>query len=331
MDRKYNYILLLKKSDFVDLFKFGHIGAYCAFVKFDGDIEEVKGNEALSDKLFKQANPFDYSMEYYIVHVCSDKKNFKQIEIGDVQHIFALDFDSVKVGLQLDPPVKLEAPLWESAYEKFQIALMQKSAEEGVCNTFEAFGLSFEVKRKKFITKKDITKILTLSYQGKRPKGAMSIWTYLIMYERHRYYPKDTRAYFLDALHVWANYLKHQELDMPVSESRLGKKITDLPYDTKFEDLVKIVTMDKNVSKAEKVFKGFFKIAALYLLMKHEFQDGLDSDRLYFGHHISELVPILSRYGLEELKLSLYLLGLSLGHELTYKYIYKLRNYRFLA
>lgn len=330
MDRKYNYILLLKKSDFVDLFKFGHIGAFCAFVQFDGDLEKVKSNEVLADKLFKQASPFEYSMEYYLVHVCSDRKALKQICIGDVQHIFALDSDSVKVGLELDPPVKLEDPLWPLAYEKFQIGLMQKSAEEGVINTFEAFGLDFDVKRKKFITKKDVATIMALSYQGRRPSGAVSIWIYLLMYERHQYYPKDTRGYFLDALHVWANYLKHQELDIPVSESKLGKKITEMPHNTKFDDLVKFVSMDKNVAKADKLFNGFFKIAALFLLLKNEFQDGMEIDKLYFNHHIPELVPVLERYGIEDLKLSLYLLGLSLGHELTYKYVYQLRKYPFL-
>ncbi len=330
MNGKYNYILLLKKSDFVDLFKFGYISAFCASVPFDGVLEKVKSNEVLADKLFKQASPFEYSMEYYIVHICSERKAFKKICIGDVRHIFALDSDSVKVGLELDPPVKMEAPLWPLAYEKFQIELMQKSAEEGVKNTFEAFGLEPDAKRKKFITKKDIATIMALSYQGQRPSGAMSIWTYLLMYERHQYYPKDTRGYFLDTLHVWANYLKHQELDIPVTESRLGKKLIDMPYNTRFDDLVKFIALDKNVAKADKIFKGFFKIATLFLLLKNEFQDGLETDGVYFGHNIPELRPILERYGLDDLKLSLYLLGLSLGHEMTYKYVYQLRKYPIL-
>lgn len=330
MNGKCNYIFLIKKSDFVDLFKFGRISVFCASVPFDGDIEKARNNETLADKLFKQASPFEYSMEYYLVHISSDKKKLKQINIGDVCHIFALDHNSLKVGLDLNPPIKLDAPLWPFAYERFQISLMQKSAEEGVDNTFEAFGLDFDVKRKKFISKKDISTIMTLSYQGRRPAGAMSIWVYLLMYERHQYYPKDTRGYFLDALHVWANYLKHQEFDIPVSESRLGKKIIELPYNAKFDDLAKFVAMDKNVAKADKVFKGFFKMVALFLLLKNEFQNGLETQGLYFGRHISELLPILEGYGMEDLKLSLYLLGLSLGHELTYQYVYQLRKYPFL-
>lgn len=330
MDGKYNFILLLKKSDLIDLFKYGYISAFCASVPFDGDLEKARTNETQADKLFKQASPFEYSMEYYLIHVNSNKKAPKQINIGDVRHIFALDSNSLKVGLELNPPVKMEAPLWPLAYERFQINLMQKSAEEGVNNTFEAFGVDFDVKRKKFIAKKDISTIMTLTYQGKRPVGEMSIWIYLLMYERHQYYPKDTRGYFLDALQVWANYLKHQELDIPVSESKLGKKIIDMQKNVKFDDLVKFVEMDKNVAKADKVFKSFFKIAALFLLLKNEFQNGLDTEGLYFGHHIPDLLPVLGRYGLDDLKLSIYLLGLSLGHELTYKYVYQMRKYPFL-
>ena len=326
MEKQYNYILLLKKSDIIDLFKFGCLNAYCPNVSFDGNIDKLCADKKKADSLFKNANPFEYSIEYYLLHIRTSRKLVKRFYINEVIHIFALDEDSLRIGLNLDPPIKLEKPIWEDAYDSFQIGLMVHSATEGVINVFEAFNTTFDVKRRGFVTKKDIHNIFSLAYCGERPNGKLSIWTYLLMYERHHNYPHDTRGIFLDALHAFANFKAHKEIDAPVTQSKLGSQIMQLREDAAFMDILKIVDGNKDVAPANKVFNGYFCIAALFLKLKMDFENGLEYGKRYYGKPIPELYSVLRAFGEDNLKLALYLLGLTLGWDNTYQYIYKLRR-----
>lgn len=323
MEKTYNYILLLKKSDIIDLFKFGYLNAYCPSVSFDGDIMSLSADKKKAGTLFKNANPFEYSIEYYLVHIQTQKKLAKRVTIDNVIHIYALDDDSLRVGLNLNPPIRLEKPIWKDAYEQFQIGLMVNSAMEGVSNVFNAFKLTFDIKRRGFISNKDIKDVFRLTYNGLRPNGKLSIWTYLLMYERHHNYPKDTRGFFLDSLHAYANFMQQKEIDAPVSQSRLGSQILACKENAQFKDILKMIDDNKDVASVNKTFKGFFCVASLFLLLKKEFEDGLEYGKLYYGKHLPDLYSVLKLYGEDELKLSLYLLGLTLGWENTYKYIYQ--------
>lgn len=326
MEKQYNYILLLKKSDIIDLFKFGYLNTYCPSISFDGNIDTLSADKKKADSIFKNANPFEYSIEYYLLHIRTSKKLAKKIFIDDVVHVFALDEDSLRVGLNFDPPIKLEKPIWKEAFEKFQVGLMTDSATEGVKNVFEAFNTTFDVKRRGFVTKKDIQNTFSLAYCGDRPNGKLSIWTYLLMYDRHHNYPHDTRGFFLDALHAFANFKAQKEIDAPVTQSKLGSQIMQLREDAAFMDILKIVDGNKDVAPANKVFKGYFCVAALFLRLKKDFENGLEYGKEYYGKQIPELYSVLRAFGEDNLKLALYLLGLTLGWDNTYQYIYKLRG-----
>ena len=326
MEKQYNYILLLKKSDIIDLFKYGYLNVYCPSVSFDGNIDTLSADKKKADSIFKNANPFEYSIEYYLLHIRTNKKLAKKFSINDVIHVFALDEDSLRVGLNFNPPIKLEKPIWKEAYEKFQVGLMIHSATEGVNNVFEAFNTTFGVKRRGFITNKDIQKVFSLAYCGNRPVGKLSIWTYLLMYERHHNYPHDTRGFFLDALHAFANFKAQKEIDASVTQSKLGSQIMQLREDAAFMEILKIVDGNKDVAPANKVFKGYFCIAALFLKLKMDFENGLEYGKRYYGKPIPELYYSLKAFGEDNLKLALYLLGLTLGWENTYQYIYQSRE-----
>ena len=77
----------------------------------------------------------------------------------------------------------------------------------------------------------------------------------------------------------------------------------------------------------DKIFKNCFTIAFLFLRLKKDFEAGLDANKLYYGVHINKLKDVLKQYGERELKHALYLLGLTLGWDLTYKYIYRISSY----
>ena len=113
MEKKYYHLLLMRKEDVIDLFKHGQYKVYCPQVEFDGDIAQAISNEQLAKKLLDKANSFDYSIEYYLAQVESKKKTLKEISIGEVAGIYALNQESFRIGLHLDPPIVVKIPIWE--------------------------------------------------------------------------------------------------------------------------------------------------------------------------------------------------------------------------
>ena len=47
----------------------------------------------------------------------------------------------------------------------------------------------------------------------------LPIWVYLMRYERHSFYPKDSLGYFMDIVHIVVNFMAKQEVDDMTVES----------------------------------------------------------------------------------------------------------------
>lgn len=116
-----------------------------------------------------------------------------------------------------------------------------------------------------------------------------------------------------------------------VQGSKPGKHIyQDFDNKATFEQISYYIRSSKVVTGTDKIFKNFFTIAFLFLRLKKDFEAGLDANKLYYGVHINKLKDVLKQYGERELKHALYLLGLTLGWDLTYKYIYRISSYPIL-
>lgn len=328
---EYHYLLLIRKADLVSLFRFGQYNIYCPCQKFSGDINALKIDKKPVEKLFKSANSFEYSMEYFILHVCNTDKNTKQISVQDVLAIYALDEDSYKLGLELNPPVNVSMPLFKEAYEHFQIEKDIEGAQRGIQNIMKFFNYDISGRKnpRGFVKPKEIQDIFTLNYKGARPQGKCSIWVYLLMYERHHNYPNDTRGCFLDALHVYGNYRKGIELDASVIDSKIGQNLMKTSFCV-YNQLVEFFENQKAfIKEADKVFKGFFRIAPLYLILKGFFENGISKDmKIMNKWNFEEFVNVVrDNYDADDLYCALYLLGLVLGWDLTYKYLYQTSDF----
>lgn len=331
---KNNYILLFRKDDLIDLYKFGKLNAYCASVSFNGDIDTLNKDKKKAKDLFKQANPFDYSLEYYILHVATDKKLTaakREISVYDVVGVYAIDQNAYGFGLQLSPEVTLNPPIpaLEKEYYEFQIGIALKDAEIGIENVGQVFRRDMKAigSQKGFITKGIKEEVIRDAFDGAPVRGKHSIWYYLLRYERHQNYPKDIRGYYLDTLHVYKNFQEGKYFDAPTTKSKLGAKImTDFGENAKLVDLDNFIDFQHPfVDSLDKEFNGFHSIAPLYLLLKDTFKEGLMDGPEYYGKYISEFVESLGdsmKYNQRNLNFALYLLGFSLGRELTYKFSY---------
>ncbi len=315
-----HFLLLLRKDDIIDIFKYGRWKTQCPSIKFSGTIEEVSSNKKLMDKLFKQSNPFDYSLDYFILHVISPTAS--SFEVDDIVDIYALDSDSFKIGLSLSPEIRLSEPIFKEYYLDFQIANEIIDAQKGVDNIFAIFDLPHP---KTFIKKKELETVIKDSFLGLSPQGNNSIWYYLLRYERHQSYPKDNRGFALDAIHALLNYERKSYVDISLTRSGVGKLIFEQSPDIKYSEILTIIeSQSKFLKHCEKVQKGFYKIAPLYLTLKYIFADGIRDEKPYFGSKLDVFIERLKeKYDNEVLRKALYLLGIVLGRENTYQYVYK--------
>lgn len=69
-----DYLAIIRKADFVDLFKYGKLNVYSA-INFDGNIKAHANDDDLFEKLTKSMNLFEYSFEYMVIHFVSDNGN----------------------------------------------------------------------------------------------------------------------------------------------------------------------------------------------------------------------------------------------------------------
>ena len=322
-----NYIYLIRRADFVDFFKNGEFNASaCPNVKFDGNVYTLRANMKLAESLFKKSNYIDYSIDYLLMHVCKTG-NARMLKIKDVISLYALDESAFSIGLDMNPPVSFNLPIWQAVYEDYQIQTNIKKALEGVKLIEELFNmekLSFSKMKKK-----DLNDAFKSVYYETEVEGDMSPWTYLLCYQRHENYPKDNRGYFIDALHVFGNISQKKSFhDSMIEKSRKGKEIIELT-NMSFNALASWIKEDKEFVKKVRSKTGcsdFIPIAALFFTLKDYFKDGISEDRTYSGHTLDDFISSVKKYDFKYLKPALYFLGLTLGWDNVYKLMYKRWN-----
>lgn len=334
MEKKSNeendFIVLMKKADFVDFFKNGSYKASaCPYIKIEGGISLLKDGSKEADALFKKANPIEYSIDYLLLHVSAAR--MRELEIRNVVAIYALDESAYSIGLDLNPPVILNRPILQKSFEHSQINNLVDRAIKGVHNVGEIFEAGELKKVEKDIPKRrniNVYEACESAYYEVDPKGEMSPWTYLLRYHRHENYPKNMRGYFLDALHVLGSISKKKTFHGSILETNAGKDIYGLEAkDYKFNEWAEWVGKNKKLVEKVKTYtrnKDFLQISALFLQLRDIFQDGILGDEKYNGMSLGEFTESLNaNFAKKYLLQALFLLGVSLGWDNTYKTMYK--------
>ena len=83
---------------------------------------------------------------------------------------------------------------------------------QGVRNIFNIFKLEDADECKKIISEDMVKEMLSNVYDDIRPSGDSSLWVYLMRYERHSFYPKETLGYFMDIVHIVLNFMSKKEV-----------------------------------------------------------------------------------------------------------------------
>lgn len=317
-----NYLAIIRKIDFVDLFKYGHFSISHA-ISFDGDMLAHANDTELFDALTNRMNMYEYSFEYLIIHFKSNDYDNQYISI-DIRNVCALyTFDDVakkEMSISFDPRIQLHVSPWSAKFDELQRNLSIKQSLRGIENLWTIFDLTEDdlVKCREIITPHIIQEVFRELYSYERPSGNQSIWTYLLRYERHSFYPKGMIGYFCDFIHVFCNYSKKQELSGEVAETtQLFPQIMDCK-NAQFAPLIEIVEKSPLYKMTEDVAGCRFAVAApLFLYLKAQFSEGIE-------HKPDEkFIAYAKEVGGFECSVAIFLLGLSLGYDKTYDSFYE--------
>lgn len=319
-----NYLTLIRKSDFTDLFKFGYLYIDKSQVlEFDGNVSELSHNIGIRDRLFERTNQFDYSFTVLLVYFRSDLQ-YGKLNIEEVQNIFALDSDAKReIEISYDPRIRIDNPIWPDACIKLQERFLYEDAKKGAQNIWSILNIEQPISElADFFPDNDIKEIAYEVQNELRPKGNLSFWVYLLRYERHGFFPKNTAGYFMDLVNVYINTIKHEEYPSEaIEETGIYKRIIEF----KDQNMANLIERLKNTTEGRNFFDKVdeisgsktksFIIAILFLILKNYYSNG-------FNLKESKVLKSGRKVYKEEINYALYLLGIFLGNSHTFECLY---------
>lgn len=322
-----NYLSIVRRADFIDLFKYGHFNIFHV-VKFSGNIEEYANDDLLFEHLTSRMNMYEYSYEYLIIHFSSESEtsSFTTINIKDVQNLFAFNEEAKKeMSIRFDSRIQIHISPWAEKFDKLHKKLLFNQSMLGVNNIWAIFDLPIEdiTKCREIISDHTISEVFRQFYSNESISGKLPLWNYLLRYERHSFYPKNMRGFFCDFIHIVCNWKSGKTIDEDVAETtNIYPKIIN-SIDDKFQTLVDVVNNSPLAPLTQSATNcEFFKVAPLFLFLKDKFIEGMEH------RPTKDYISYIKSFGLEG-KLALYLLGVILGYDKTYEAFYESTNLSF--
>ena len=235
------YYALIRRADFIDLFKYGQFHLNFAAVVDAGNSDKSSNEkESILTSLFKDANSFESSFAYLIIKFASDNFNADSpiVNIEEVTNVYPLDYEAKReFEGSFDTHIRIDGPIWSDSYAKEQRLRTKRDCEKGAINVWKLFNPQTQMSECKAIITDDIlNEVVSELYENRRPSGDLSIWVYLLRYERHAYYPQEVVGYFMDAVNIVCNYLSHNEVDeVAVSRTAIWSFLDRLPREYKMK------------------------------------------------------------------------------------------------
>lgn len=322
-----NYLALIRRADFIDFFKFGFFYLNSEkVVEFNCPISELPKRDDIYDALFARINSFESSFAYLIINFTktNDADDSSFVIITEVKHIFPLDIEAKReYESSFDEHVKIDNPIWPDAISLIKKRQLYQSSMQGVRNIFNIFKLEGIEKYKGLISEDTVEEMLSNVYEDIRPSGDVPIWVYLMRYERHSFYPKESLGYFMDIVHIIVNFMSKKEVEDYIVESTDIYKIlaTYEGKGLKSNDILRLLKQNemasgfltKIASFVPKV--DFILVAVNYLKMRDLYKDEFTYDEKFIS-------ACKASFG-ESFTIASYMIGIALGHNKTYACLYE--------
>lgn len=324
-----NYLALIRKADFVDLYKYGSIHINKDLIRqFTCSVKELPNKEAIFNDLTNFANAFDSTFTYLFLHYENNSGRINDINIADVRGIFPLDNEAkTELSLSLDPRIKINAPLWPDAVFNLQKKQSIQDSKNGASNIWKIYTLPESIEETgQIINDKILTEVVDELYENRHPSGKLPIWVYIMRYERHAFYPPNTIGAFMDAVNAIFNYMAGREVDSAEIEptkimqflAYCNDKMPNMQFDEILQKLSiqtepNIVHFLNEVNGIEKNI-DLLKAAALFYIYRNRYKEDFKYEELW--------EQVGKKYG-REFSVACYMLGCILGHEHTYACMYE--------
>lgn len=324
-----NYLALIRKADFVDLYKYGSIHINKDLIRqFTCSVKELPNKEAIFNDLTNFANAFDSTFTYLFLHYENNSGRINDINIADVRGIFPLDNEAkTELSLSLDPRIKMNAPLWPDAVFNLQKKQSIQDSKNGASNIWKIYTLPESIEETgQIINDKILTEVVDELYENRHPSGKLPIWVYIMRYERHAFYPPNTIGAFMDAVNAIFNYMAGREVDSAEIEptkimqflAYCNDKMPNMQFDEILQKLSiqtepNIVHFLNEVNGIEKNI-DLLKAAALFYIYRNRYKEDFKYEELW--------EQVGKKYG-REFSVACYMLGCILGHEHTYDCMYE--------
>ena len=307
-----NYLALIRKADFIDLFKYGSFHINRDMVQqFSCDVENLPQEIQIFNEIVKNANNYGSTFTYLFIHYEKDDNN-TDIKITDVRNIYPLDQEAkVEFSISFDPRIKIQEPLWPDAVREWQKQQTFEECKKGAENIWKIYDIKEPISEvRKTITNDILKEFVDELYDNRRPLGELPIWVYIMRYERHAPYPNDAKGFIMDAVNALYNQNQKQELDYYVIEQEEIMKFL-WNYSGKNPKIQQIISeIDNQFGKIEENGVNILENAALYYAFRKNFINGFNND-------IKEWREMGKQY-----PLVCYMLGCTLGYEHTYDCLY---------
>lgn len=324
-----NYLALIRKADFVDLYKYGSIHVNKELTRpFTCSVEELPNKEAIFNDLTCFANAFDSTFTYLFLHYENNLGRINDINIADVRGIYPLDNEAkTELSLSLDPRIKINAPLWPDAVFNLQKKQSIQDCKNGALNIWKIYNLPESIEETgQIVNDKILTEVVDELYENRHPSGKLPIWVYIMRYERHAFYPPNTIGAFMDAVNAIFNYMAGREVDSAEIESTMimrflaycNEQMPNMQFDEILQKLSiqtepNIVHFLNEVDGIEKNV-DLLKATSLFFIYRNRYKENFKYEEKW--------EQVGKKYG-KEFSVACYMLGCILGHEHTYDCMYE--------
>ena len=322
-----NYLALIRRADFIDFFKFGffYLNSEKVF-ELDCPISELPKRDDIYDALFARINSFESSFAYLIINFtkANDTAVPSFVTITEMKHIFPLDLEAKReYESSFDEHVKIDNPIWPDAIGLIKKKQLYQNSMQGVRNIFNIFKLDGIEKCKELISEDMVEEMLSNVYDDIRPSGDDSLWVYLMRYERHSFYPKESLGYFMDIVHIIVNFMSKKEVeDYKVESTDIYKILATYEgQGYKSNDILHLLKQNEKASGfLSKIASfvpdvDFILIAVNYLKLRDLYKDEFTYDEKFIS-------TCKASFG-ESFTIASYMIGIALGHDKTYACFYE--------
>lgn len=322
-----NYLALIRKADFVDLYKYGSLHINKDMIRqFTCKVDELPNREPIFSDLSNFANAFDSTFTYLFIHYENLSGRENDVNIADVRGVYPLDYEAkTELSISLDPRIEIHNPLWPSAVYNLQKRLFFQECKNGASNIWKIYNISDSIGNVvAIVTDAIIQEVVDELYENRHPSGNLPVWVYVMRYERHAFYPNNSIGAFMDTVNAIFNYYQKREVDSAEIEStkimqflqycnmknpnmQFGEVLQRLDAETQIASFI-------NLAKEIEPNFNLIKTATLFYIYRNKYKEEFRYEQAWEEYGKNNGI---------EFSIACYMLGCILGHEHTYDCLYE--------